>query len=165
MSTIYEITDELMRFLEFASEAELTAEQIKDTLDAMEGEFDVKLDGYGKYIKSLEKKVAARKEEIERLRALNEIDANEIERKKAELLKYMDMTGKKKGGVLFKFTAKDSAPKYRIINEFEVPEEYYKIVPATKKLDKTALNKAAKADPERFKGIVEIYRGRQLMMK
>lgn len=165
MATLYELTDELIRFLEFSAEENLTADQMKDTLDAMVGNYDVKMDAYGKVIKNLEAGIEARDAEIERLKGLNQTDKNKVDGLKANALYHMDAAGIKKAGTLFKFTAKDSAPKYRVLDESKVPEEFYKVIPATKKLDKKALNNATKADPKKFEGIVEIYRDRQLMMK
>ena len=54
MSTLYEITGDYLRLLEMLEEEEsLDPQAFKDTLEGIEGEFEIKADGYARVLKEL----------------------------------------------------------------------------------------------------------------
>ena len=52
--TLYELTDDYMKLLEFAEDPEADPQAIADTMDALEGEIEVKAEGYAKVMKQIE---------------------------------------------------------------------------------------------------------------
>ena len=46
MSTLYELTTQLQALLEMAEDPEIDAQVIADTMEGIEGELEVKADGY-----------------------------------------------------------------------------------------------------------------------
>ena len=54
MSTLYEITGDYLRLLEMLEEEDnLDPQAFKDTLKGIEGEFEIKADGYARVLKEL----------------------------------------------------------------------------------------------------------------
>lgn len=52
MSALYEITGDYLRLLEMLEEEESLDQQVfKDTLEGIEGEFEIKADGYARVLK------------------------------------------------------------------------------------------------------------------
>lgn len=64
---LYEITAQYQRLMDDIAEGNIPAEAVKDTLDAVEGEFDLKLDNLACYVKSLNAEAKAIKNEIDTL--------------------------------------------------------------------------------------------------
>ena len=61
---LYEITAQYQRLMDDIAEGNIPGEAVKDTLDAVEGEFDLKLDNLSCYVKSLNAEATAIKNEI-----------------------------------------------------------------------------------------------------
>lgn len=66
---LYEIADEYRSLLEMIESGEIPEEAIADTLEAVSGELDTKLDGVIGYIKELNAEAAAIKAEADKLAA------------------------------------------------------------------------------------------------
>ena len=64
---LYEITAQYQRLMDDIAEGNIPGEAVKDTLDAVEGEFDLKLDNLSCYVKSLNAEAKAIKNEIDTL--------------------------------------------------------------------------------------------------
>ena len=61
---LYEITAQYQRLMDDIAEGNIPEEAVKDTLDAVEGEFDLKMDNLACYVKSVNAEAAAIKNEI-----------------------------------------------------------------------------------------------------
>ena len=67
MSSLYELTGELLQLQDMLLESDADDQCLNDTIEAVEGEFEVKAEGYGCIIRNLEADIAAIKAEEERL--------------------------------------------------------------------------------------------------
>lgn len=133
MSTLYELTGQ---FLEIYN-MDLDDETKLDTLDSIDWneDYENKVENYIKVIKNLEADVAARKNEQDRLKKLNDSDKNKIERMKSDLAASMDLTGHDKvDTALFKVSFRHS--KSVEVDMVLLPNQYKKI---EYKADKTGL--------------------------
>lgn len=97
MAKLYEIVDDLRAFIE-ASEGLEEEQAYKDTLEALAGELDDKVEQWCKAIKNLEGERDATKAEADRLAARTKSIDNEIEHMKNTLKMYLDAAGLKKAG-------------------------------------------------------------------
>lgn len=94
--TLYEITKDFQDLLELMNDPDVPPEVIADTMEGIEGAFEVKADNYITLIKSLETDNYGDKEEIERLNARVKRRSDNIARMKERLMNAMNLTGKKK---------------------------------------------------------------------
>ncbi len=69
MSTLYELTGEYLELLELIESGEADEQLLMDTLEGIDGEIEVKADGYAKIILELKASVEIIKQEEERLAA------------------------------------------------------------------------------------------------
>lgn len=138
MAKLYEITGEYNDLLLMAEEEGLTHEQIKDTLDGIEFEFEEKADSIAKLIRTLTANADAVKEEKERLAKREKTARNSAESLKKYLEAMMIATDKKKfKTTLFSFGIQKNAPSLKIEVEDLVPEEY--LIKQPDKVDKKRL--------------------------
>lgn len=146
MSTLYEITGDYLRLLEMLEEEESIDEQaFKDTLEGIEGEFEIKADGYARVLKELNAESLKFKAEIERMTAkMNAIDNNRT-RLKMHLYDSMKATGKLKFKTdLFSFGIQKNGglQPMEIVPDMEIPDEYCRKEPDNSKIREALKNGA-----------------------
>ena len=101
MSKLYELTSDLITLQELLEES-VDDQLLQDTLEAVQGEYDVKMESYAKVIKNLEADVDALKAEAKRLTDKRTVLENNVKRLKKAMFDSMKATGKTKaGGQLF----------------------------------------------------------------
>lgn len=121
MATLYELTGQ---FLEIYN-MEIDDETKLDTLESIDwtSDYENKVEGYVKVIKSLEADVEARKNEKKRLDGLNKSDQSKIDNLKAALAVSMTETGQTRvDTTLFKVGFRKS--KAVVVDEDELPKKY-----------------------------------------
>lgn len=96
ISELYELSNDYLQVLDMMDDDTWDEQTVRDTLEAVEGEFDYKADSMAKIIKSLQAKSDAVKEEIDRLTARRKSFENKAEFFKAVLFQNMQVIGKKK---------------------------------------------------------------------
>nr|DAV85131.1 MAG TPA: resistance protein [Caudoviricetes sp.] len=147
MTTLYELTGQ---FLEIYN-MEIDDETKLDTLEAIDwtSDYETKVEGYVKVIKSLEADIEARKNEKKRLDGLNKSDQTKIDNLKAALAVSMTETGRTKvDTTLFKVGFRKSEAV--VVDETKLPKKYQV---ATYKPDKKTLKELLKSG-KRIKGAV-----------
>lgn len=146
MSTLYEITGDYLRLLEMLEEDEDIDEQaFKDTLDGIDGEFEIKADGYARVIKELSAEEKKFKAEIERMTAKMNAISNNSARLKQHLYDSMKATGKLKFKTdLFNFGIQKNGglQPMEIAPDVDIPDEYCKKEPDNKKIREALKNGA-----------------------
>jgi len=143
MATLYELTGQYRELLELAESEELDKQLIADTLEGLDGEIEIKADGYAKVIRELEGKTAVLKDEIDRLSKRKSVIENNIKSMKEALQNAMFITGKTKFKTdLFNFNIQKNPPRLVIDKPEEVPEEY--LIPQEPKIDTSAIKEALK---------------------
>lgn len=121
MSTLYELTRDYQALLEMMEDTE-DAQIVIDTLEGVEGEIEIKADGYAKVMRQLEGEVDMLKAEIDRLTGRKKTIENNIQRMKDSLQAAMVATGKKKFKTdLFSFSVQKNGGKAPVI--WDVPVE------------------------------------------
>lgn len=139
MATIYELTGQ---FLEIYN-MDIDDETKLDTLEAIDwtSDYETKVEGYVKVIKSLEADIEARKNEKKRLDGLNKSDQSKIDNLKAALAVSMTETGQTKvDTTLFKVGFRKSEAV--VVDETKLPKKYQV---ATYKPDKKTLKELLKS--------------------
>lgn len=139
MTTLYELTGQ---FLEIYN-MDIDDETKLDTLEAIDWttDYETKVEGYVKVIKSLEADIEARKNEKKRLDGLNKSDQTKIDNLKAALAVSMTETGQTKvDTTLFKVGFRKSEAV--VVDETKLPKKYQV---ATYKPDKKTLKELLKS--------------------
>ena len=138
MATLYELTGQYRELLELAESEELDKQLISDTLEGLDGEIEIKADGYAKVIRELEGKADLLKNEIERLSKRKSAIENNIKSMKEALQNVMFITGKTKFKTdLFNFNIQKNPPRLVIDKPEEIPEEY--LIPQEPKINSKAI--------------------------
>lgn len=143
-STLYEITGDYLKLLEMLTEEENLEEQaVKDTLEGIEGELEIKAENYAKIIKELLAEADKFKKEKERLEARQQTCENRAKFLKETLFNSMQITGRTKfktGLFSFSIQKNGGVQPLEIISDADIPEEYLKKEPDNK-LIREALEK------------------------
>ena len=143
MSSLYDLTEQFQELLSMALDPDTDPEALADTMEAIEGEFEVKADGYAKVMRNLEADASAIKAEIARLTERKKhIEAN-VDRMKRSLETAMRLTGKTKFKTsLFSFNIQKNPASLKIDNPDRVPDEF--LIPQEPKVDSAAIKKELK---------------------
>ena len=127
MSTLYELAGEFQQLLDMIQNGEYTEEELADTMEGLDGEIEIKADGYAKVIKEIEGNVSTIKAEIDRLSGKKSALDNSIKSLKQSLEMAMRTTGKVKFKTdLFSFNIAKNGGKQSLDIHDEVPSEYCK---------------------------------------
>lgn len=138
--TLYELTEELYRLYEFAEDPEIDEEVFRDTLEALQGDIEVKADGYGKVIRQLDADKKALDAEIERLTARKTaIDNRKKVMTEALYQAFKALDTQKLKTDLFTFYIQKNPVSVVIDDPEGVPDEFYKV---KKELSKTSIKEA-----------------------
>lgn len=122
---LYEITGDFERLREMALDPDVDPEAIRDTMEAIEADFEDKADGYAKVIRMLETDEDGLDAEIKRLQARKSAVSGNKGRIKDALEKAMRQTGKTKfKTLLFSFGIQKNPPSVAILKEDSVPIDY-----------------------------------------
>lgn len=143
MQTLYELTDELLAIYEMAQDEDIDPEAIEGSLEAIQWEFDKKVEGCGMLVKELEGGSNSLANEIKRLQARKKAYDNSIERIKKYVESAMRATGNTKIKTnLFSFGIQKNPPSVVIDDEKNIPVEYLII---KQEANKSAIKDALKA--------------------
>lgn len=160
MSTLYEITG---AYREVYNMDDVDEDVWFDTLEAIEGEIEVKADAYAKIIKEFEAESAKFKAEAQRLAERQRVYDNRIKRMKSRLYQTMTETGLKEiPNELFKIKiqANGGVAPLIIKEGVEIPKEYQKV---HYDLDNDKIREALKTQTLEFAELGE--RGSHLVIK
>lgn len=96
MATLYELTGQWLELYDMADDPEINPDVWFDTIEGIEGEIEVKAEGYAKLIRQLEADQAALDTEAARLKDKSKTIENKIKRLKDYFKQSMEATGKTK---------------------------------------------------------------------
>ena len=144
MATIYELTDDWKRLMEYIEDPDVDQDVLLDTWLDLDGELEAKADGYAKVMAELKAKAEALKAEIDRLTARKKSIENKTKFMNANLQSMMEATGKTKFKTeLFSFGIQKNPPSVKIKDADAVPIDY--LVPQPMKVDMTAVKNYLKS--------------------
>ena len=96
MSTLYELTNEYQELLAMMEDPEVDPEVLTDTMEGIQGEIEIKAEGYVIIMKELEAQAEKFNTEIKRLTERKASLENNVKRMKNSLLTSMQAIGKDK---------------------------------------------------------------------
>lgn len=146
MSTLYELTAEYMALVDMADDPDVDEQVWQDTMEGIEGEIEIKADGYAKVIREIESQSVGLKAEIDRLSARKKAIDNSVVRIKKALEEAMKATGKVKFKTdLFSFNIQKNPASLKLAEDIDInalPAEYVKF--ADPEVDKAKVKEALK---------------------
>ena len=143
MATIYELTDDYRRLLELLEDPDMDPEVLRDTMEGLDGEFELKAEGYAKVMTEASAMAAGAKAEGERLINRAKSLEENVKRMRATLQGAMELTGKTKFKTdLFSFYIQKSPPALKIDNPAAIPSKF--LIPQEPKVDSGAIKEALK---------------------
>lgn len=165
MSNIYEITNDYLQIMAMLEDSDLDPQTLADTMEGIEGEFEIKAENYAKVMKNLEGDILAIKTEIDRLTAKKKALENNVKNMKATLQSVMEVTGKTRFKTeLFSFNIQKNTPSVVIDLEdlSKLPSQFIKQHEI--EVDKTAIKEALKRG-EDLDGIAHFEQSESLRIK
>ena len=144
MSSLYQLTENYNNILELADNPEVTEDMIKEALDSISEEIELKAVNIAKLIKSIESDIAGVKAETDRLAAKEKSMSNKVKNLKEYLYSAMKLTGKEKIKTdLFSFNIQKNPASVNVISDTDIPEEF--LVEMPKQINKKAILEKLKA--------------------
>lgn len=141
---LYEITPQLVEL----SNMDVSDEAVRDTLEAVQMEFNDKAVAIVKVAESLDADTSAIDAEIERLKARKQVIVNRKQQLRDYLLYNMEAARIKKIDCpLFTVTLRQGVESVEIIDQSQIPNEYV-TVEVVEKPDKAAIKAAIKSGKE-----------------
>lgn len=144
--TLYELTTEYMELLAMLEDPDVDDELIADTLEGIDGELEVKADGYARVMRQMDADAKAIKAEEERLANRRKSLENRAANLKTRLQQMMEITGKVKFKTeLFSFGIQKNPAAVVIDEQYieNIPEEY--LIRQDPKIDRAKLKEDLKA--------------------
>lgn len=147
--SLYDLTGNFLVLQEMMSDPDVDPEMIQDTLEAVDGDIEEKLNNYGMIITNLKGLAENIKTEKKRLDEKEKTINNRIERMKKNIRESMIAMDKKKIKTeLYSYTVKDGVPSVVIDDEDRVPSEFRK--PQPDKIDMDGIKRLLKASDKDF---------------
>lgn len=141
--TLYELTEEFQQLLQIAEDPDADEQTIADTMEALTGEIEDKIDGYATVINSMLADIETIRAEEKRLAERRRIYDERVSRMKTAVKSAMELTGKTKvQTAVYTVSIRKSPAKLVIDDESLIPERFWK--PQEPVLDKAALRDAIK---------------------
>ena len=141
MSTLYELSANYEFLVRNA--AEIDEELLKDTLESIDEDIELKADNYARVLVELEGQINTLKAEENRLSDKRKAIENNVKRMKQNLEESMRLTGKTKFKTdFFSFNIQKNPISVNVIDESLIDENYF--VEQPKKLDKKQLKEDLK---------------------
>lgn len=165
MANLYEITQDYLQILSMMEDPELDPQILADTMEAVEGELEIKAENYAKVMKNLEADVAGIKAEIERLSERKKTIENNIKNMKSALQMAMETTGKTKFKTeLFSFGIRKNAPSVIMDEPYieNVPERFLKY--SEPAINRTAIKEAIQSG-EDLEGLAHLEQSESIFIK
>ena len=166
MSTLYELDNEALALLELMEDPDADPEVVKDTLDAVLGERNLKYNSYGFVRQQMKADIAAVKSEKDRLDSRQKVMENNLKRLDDHVLFSMNALGETKVKTeLFTFSIQKNPPKV-IIDDPDLIPEYFKI-PQEPKIDTAAIKDLLKSGDENHEldGAAHLEQGESLRIR
>lgn len=138
-----DLTSDQEAILAQVESGDFTLDDVSDHLELLENERNQKIENYLHVINNIEVKLKAKTDEIKRIEAMRDAEANALANIKAWLLMSMQ-DGEKHEFDLFKVSRVKGHETVNVIDESKISELYFNEVPASKKLDKRSLLSALK---------------------
>ena len=137
MATLYELTNDFLTVYGMIDEG-CDEQLILDTLEAIEGDIEVKAEGYAKLIKTIEAEAEMYKSEENRLAERRKARESKIKTLKSNLQNAMEIVGKTKfDSGTFSFNVQKNPPSVEIEDEAKIPKKFF--VPQPAVLDKKTI--------------------------
>lgn len=144
MSTLYEITGDYLSLLELLeADGNIDLQAFKDTLEGIEGEFEIKADSYARVLKELTAEAGKYDAEIQRMIARRDSLNNRSKMLKQYLYESMKATGKTKFKTdLFSFGIQKNGglQPIEIVPDVAIPDEYCRKEPDNTKIREALKN-------------------------
>lgn len=136
MATLYDLQG---KYAEVQQMIEEGHEGLSDTLEAIEGALEDKLEGYAMVIRNIESDVTGLKAEEKRLKERRQVMENGIKRMKENMQHAMTSTGEKKiKGEKFTFTIGKNPPALKVVDDKLIPKKFI-MVTTTRTIDNKAI--------------------------
>ena len=162
---IYELTSEWLALYAMMDDPDIDEDTVLDTIEGVDGEIEVKADGYARVIAQLTSDAEGLKKEIDRLSKRKATIENNIGRMKTALQSAMVSTGKTKFKTdLFSFGIQKNPPSVIMDEPYieNIPEEY--LIQQDPKIDRNKIKEDLKAG-KNLEGLAHLEQSESLRIR
>ena len=143
MAKLYELTDDYLSLWESLSDPEADWTEAEEKLRSIEKAFDDKVSACAKMIRNMESEETALTREIDRMSRRHDALVRKIKAIKEYVKAEMEASGREKVRTdVFTVSVQHSPDKVHVVDEAEIPAQYYQ---TTKRLDKVEVLRTLKA--------------------
>lgn len=161
---LYEISNDYLSFMEAIESGDIPEESIADTLQAIEGDFESKIDNIACFVKSLEAESKAISDEAKNLVERSKAKQNKADRLREYIFSALKLTGIQKVETARNTVGiKKNPPKVVIDDESAFLKQYPDYAKIKTELDKASVKDALKGGNE-FDG-ASLVQGESLSLK
>jgi len=157
---LYEITNDMRELSNLAESGELTHDDIADTMEGLNLEFEDKARNVLKVRAQMLSNVAGLDVEIDRLTKLKKSQTNSVDQLTSYLKQNMIALGKDRLALgIFKVTLRQASVMLGTVDETKIPDYFWTEIPASRKYDRASLLKSVKDHPIEGIELVDASRG------
>ena len=143
MATLYDLTDAYRTLMDMLQDPECDEQAVLDTMEGIDGEFEIKAEGYAKIIRQMSADAEALETEIYRMEDRRKALDKRVTWLKETLKHAMIETGKTKFKTqLFSFGVQKNPPSV-VLETDDIPERF--LIQVEPKVDKAAISEALRS--------------------
>ena len=148
MAKLYELTDDYLSLWESLSDPEADWTEAEEKLRGIEKAFDDKVSACAKMIRNMESEETALTHEIDRMSRRHDALVRKIKAIKEYVKAEMETSGREKVRTdVFTVSVQHSPDKVHVVDETEIPAQYYQIMKRLDKIEVLRMLKAGYAVP------------------
>jgi len=149
MTHLYEVTDEYVALTQRLNDEEFTEESLKERLAEIKEQFNIKAENIGKVVISMESISESIEHEIARLTARQKSINNRASYLRDYLFTEMMASGNDRiQGTVLTLSLRKSPPSCQVLDEKAIPEQFIRIIPEQRQVDKRGILDHFKATGE-----------------
>ena len=164
--TLFELTGQMQALLALMEDPDTDPKIIEDSFEAVSGERDAKLDGYGRVRAQMKADIAAMKAEEDRMANRRKAMENNVKRLENHVQDSMIATGDTKvKTTLFTFSIQKNPPRVVIDDPDRIPEGF--LIPQPPKVDTASIKESLKSVDagSMWEGICHLEQGESLRIR
>lgn len=166
MTHLYELSEQYRNLIAYTDTDDLTEQSVKDRLQCITEQLNNKAENIGKLIMEINSESDVIQKEIERLVNRKRIAENKADWLKSYILTEMLSSGIKKiEGQILTLSVRDSPPSVTVLDHTLIPEQYFRIIPETKEVNKKAILENFKKNGEILNGTSIVTDKKTLMIR
>jgi hypothetical protein len=166
MTHLYELSEQYRNLIANTDTEDLTEQSVKNKLQGITEQLNNKAENIGKLVMEINAESEVIQKEIERLANRKRVAENKAEWLKSYVLTEMLSSGIEKiEGQVLTLSLRKSPPSVTVLDQTLIPEQYFRIIPENKEVNKKAILENFKTTGEILNGTSIVTDKKTLMIR